>query len=318
MLNTVTSAANISYDNTTSGLSATNLQDAADEVEENRSYLSAGTIESPTVTNNGDLTITVSSVDAYLFDNSDFEGKLQKYTIPERELTPSAGVPYVVVVNYNSGSPRYELESNFFAINGSDIVSVVGIFKNTVIRIYYRQNFGIGLTGKVNNNLIFTDGVKRESGLVGSSSGLNIDITAGTWRFGGLKASPPAFDSTVDDMYLWYHSSGVWTEAASATSTINNTQYDDGTDLQTLTVNRWTINYIYRASSDIPELTFIVLGRGDYVSEDAAKEETPYRYDELPVLLQFGAILVARVIIQKDAASGTDQIPTSVQGFRDA
>ena len=312
-------ATDVNYNNSNSGLVATNIQEAADEIDTNRSYFCAGFLTDPDFTDNEDNTVTMGSADVILYDNPNHTGKLKKYTLSSAVLTLTDTIPYVIVAKYNNGTPIYALEDNFFNINMSNETSIRGIMRNGDVREGAPTLYGLGVPSLLNAKHIFSEGVIRESGLVLSEdTDLEVKMTTGRIWFGAGLEVLADFASKTDSMHLWYHVSEVWTEGGEINA-YNNTQYDDGSDLQDLTVNRWTVNYVYRGTlrneaSGLTE-THLILGSGDYVSESLALADIPPVPLDLPVFLRFGSVLVGRIIVQKSAASGTVQQIASCGGF---
>ena len=64
--NNIQKSKQINYDNTASGLNATNVKDALDELETKRENLSAGISVEPTYIDNGDGSVTVNTFKARL------------------------------------------------------------------------------------------------------------------------------------------------------------------------------------------------------------------------------------------------------------
>lgn len=83
-----------------------------------------------------------------------------------------------------------------------------------------------------------------------------------------------------------------------------DTQYDDGTDLQTLTDGYYTINYIYRGVEE-QNHAYLVLGNQEYAWEELALAS--HEMPDPPEIISSHAVLVGRVIIQKNATNGIMQ-----------
>jgi hypothetical protein len=142
--------------------------------------------------------------------------------------------------------------------------------------------------------------IERAQGLMISESGnRHISITAGViWVELVHRFSIPAFDSSSAGTFTyWYRSTGGWTPVPSQTQ-INNTNWDDGTGtLNNLTVGHYGVHWVYVVHDGS---VHVVYGQGDYLLSEAEKATPP---TELPVLLSAYAILVGKIIVQKNAAS---------------
>jgi len=97
--------------------------------------------------------------------------------------------------------------------------------------------------------------------------------------------------------HLRYHSSGAWTSAT--ITQYNNSQYDNGTNLVSLGVGRYAVNWVYRniVTSEID----IVLGNGNYTLSQAEASQRPPR----PSVLDAFYVLCGRIISQNGATAAT-------------
>ena len=92
----------------------------------------------------------------------------------------------------------------------------------------------------------------------------------------------------------------MWTH--STVSTYNNTQYDTGTDLATLSSNRFAVNWVFRYvdGTGLPKLAYI-LGNTNGTLAQAQAAAIPV----LPPILTNMAILIGRIIVEKSAVVAT-------------
>ena len=98
------------------GVSATTI--SAGNLE-GRLNISTGVVDytPPTATYNADGTITITSANVNLYDNSTYQGPIKTYPISATTLTLIDGTEQFIVVDYNSGSPYYRIENNKVNIN---------------------------------------------------------------------------------------------------------------------------------------------------------------------------------------------------------
>ena len=92
-------------------------------------------------------------------------------------------------------------------------------------------------------------------------------------------------------MFFFYHSGGNWT--SSTIAQYNNSQYDNGTNLVSLTSNRYAVNWVFRGIENQKHL-YIVLGTGDYTINQAEAASVP----TLPTTISSHAMLVGKIIVQ--------------------
>lgn len=250
------------------------------------------------VTDNGDGTIDVASTDAWLYNNTDFTGLIAKYTIPaitNQALTDSS-VNYIVV-DYNSGTPQYSVLTSPNAINGSSIILVSNIYREGTELHIIDVDFAKATSIRVVNRLIQQQRFVRISGLALSESGTRyIDVGSGVVYYGIRNFNLLAVNSNTDTCELYYHSSGNWTKTT--ITAYDNTQYDDGTDLQTLSNNKYCINWVYRFIEN-PKHIAVTLGSSDYSLTDALNSQPPAP----PIVLSRQAILVGRIVVEKSAST---------------
>lgn len=140
-----------------------------------------------------------------------------------------------------------------------------------------------------------------------SGSGTYVELSVLGVSKGTSEITCPAMDTeTADnDMWLWYKdSSSVWQKTEN--SQINNTQYQgDGTGLQTLGAGNFVINYLYRVIDDTNLLIFNVLS-GSFDTLAEAKDSD--MITDLPDAITEGAILIGRMIAEKNAAPTVQKI----------
>ena len=150
------------------------------------------------------------------------------------------------------------------------------------------------------NRTADTSRYARESGLDGINvdGSLNITVTAGkVWamytEYSVLAVTP------ATRQFFWYHVAGVWTSTSHTSPVVNNTQYDDGTNLQTL-AGGYTINYLYRGI-EVEDHLYTVVGTQQYDTIDQAKAAGLVA--NLPVEITSHAMLIGRVIVANNTTT---------------
>ncbi len=272
-----------------------------------RTTTSSGLITNPTITDDGFGNLTIGPATANLFVTSDYTGNIVRYTIAGNTFAIPVNTTRYITVRYNSGSPEYWMTDNNHDINESDIIPAVTVI-NDNNELHWRTfgNWGDGAINKQNQRLVYTRGHIRESGLSLSESATNVINISGGASWYGIRRftpTPVSSDDCETITYFWYHASGVWTSNNTVT-TYNNTQYDDGTDLQDLAGGQFTVNWIYRLIADDPNEKEImyVLGNQAYATLSDAQAST---VPEIPTIISSHCILVGRIVVEKNAVSGT-------------
>lgn len=260
-------------------------------------YQSTGIINSvPTFTATG-LTLSVSGCDIAIYDNPTFSGVPLKYTVTQATFSLTDNVTNYICVDYNNGNPIYINTPTLSLINESNVIPINTILcVDGYIHLSHWDNIANGLSNKLHRRFVKTQRYARESGLELSVSTFGtVSIAEGiVWR-GARDFNLNSFNSDSNPYFLYYHSGGVWTSDLITTG-INNTQYDNGTDLVSLSnPNKFTINWIWRGVED-HEHGYVVLGDKEYKDLPTAIAETTI--PTVPVELSSHAILVGRVIVQ--------------------
>jgi hypothetical protein len=207
-----------------------------------------------------------------------------------------------IVIEYNSGSPRYAVYDNDGVVDDSSVVLFMVVYRaNNFIHTLEFGNQGAGLANKLNDRFIMTDRFGYESGLalgLSASTGI-VTLSAGVAWNGPNRQSLNALNSSGSTFFKNYHSGGTWTYTTTA-STINNTYYDDGTDIVTATGGKYLVNWYFRGQ-EINDHIYEVYGTSQYDSVALAQLSTE---PSLPELITSHAILLGRIIILVGANTG--------------
>jgi len=263
----------------------------------------AGTLSMPAITVTGSgATIDVGSVKAVLFSLPAWIGDYKEYVIPAATgLALTDNVANYLIVSYNAGTPVYSVTTNVALIDNSSIVGACLLWRSGTQVHYQAINWGLSTASRINRRLVQTNRYERASGLsLGESTGQVITLTAGNIWYGVNEIIEGAVTSASSNADFYYHVAGVDTKTT--VSIYNNTQYDDGTALQTLSNGRYCVNWVYRYldGAGLPKLAY-TLGSGNYTLAQAVASAPPTP----PSILTSMAILVGRIIVLKNATTAT-------------
>ena len=266
---------------------------------------SPGVLSQPTITITGSgSTFNASSVDVVLFSQTGWAGDFKTYTVPAvTGLTLTDQSANYLVVSYNSGNPVYSVVTDVSLIDNSSIVGASLLWRNGTQVHYQPIDWGRSTASRLNRRLVQTNRYQWASGLaLGESTGNVITVGAGVIWYGVTQYSETLQTSASSNAEFWHHSSGNWT--SSAVSTYNNTQYDNGTNLVTLSGagTQYAVNWVYRYidGSVMPKLAYI-MGSGNYNLSSAIASTSPTP----PPILSTMAILVGRIIVAQGASTAT-------------
>lgn len=291
---------------------ASNLSDLADPAAARANLsiyttLTAGGLTVPTVTVGATGLLNAGLLTANLNSTPDYTGVVKTYQVPA--LSPAiqltANTLYYLTVIYNGGTPVYSLITDNTIINHSDRISVALVFWENVGAINHGHvwmvgAYGVGLSNKLSHRLIHTQRFGWESGLqLGESTGRVITVSAGTVWYDGTEILLDSINSTSHPYHLYYHSAGNW--VATEVTAYNNTQWDDGTTLQTTGNGNFVVNWVYRSVAPADPGLYVVLGTANYTNLTVAGASQPPA--SLPGIISKMAVLVGRIIVQKNAVT---------------
>jgi len=278
--------------------------------------INAGLTNQPTLELTGNI-ILVSSASAQLFDTPTANGTLKNYFLQSASLSASmTGSTYFIVADYNSGNPRFDILDNRAGITGTNIITVATINRTIYNSFEYItiDDLAFGMGNKLNKRFIRTWRFAWETGLaLGESGSRYITATSGTVWYGATSIDIASTNTFTTPYRFFFHVGGEWT--SSLTTQYNNTQYDDGTNLVSLSGfgTRYAVNFVYRSVSSGD--TYVVLGTGNYLLFQAVASQPPAN---LPNVLspQTGlSILIGRIIVANGASSATEIDSTFVTLF---
>lgn len=269
-----------------------------------------GVISGETWTDNSNGSINLPQITVALFNNPNFFEPLKFYSIPSG-TTGVGSIPALlnndtnyVIVEYNNGSPRYNVLDNDGTVDWSSVILYMIIYRaDNFVHILEFGNMGSGLSSKMNDRIISTDRFARESGC---SLGLSGSTGVVTLSSGVVWNGPNRqIVNGVTSMGLFfknYHSGGTWVYTTTA-HTINNLYYDNGTDLVLATGGKYLVNWYFRGQ-ELNDHLYEVVSSNQYDSVLGAEASNE---PNLPELIISHAFLVGRIIIAVSATTGITQ-----------
>ncbi len=264
--------------------------------------LSAGMQAQPSFTDLGTGSVTIGTGTYALFTNPYGRGKIKAYSIVGGTYTMTDGVTNYIVANYNNGSPTLQVITDVSLITNLDVVPVFTIYRSgTTLYDFEWDQLGDGLTNKLQQSIIKTQRYRAEPGGFGLGEAATRIVTIGSGKVwsGAVPTVLSAFNSSTNPLIFVYHSAGAWT--LSTVTQYNNTQYDDGTNLQTTPGGKYVVNFIYRGVSQDTD-AFYILGNQAYSLGAAQVAQPP---GSLPPVISSHCILVGRIIVNAGASTAT-------------
>jgi len=277
-------------------------------VNTQRKLLACGAITQVAVTDYGNGLVDISSIIVNLNNQSDFSGSIDQYTVPALNSLQLIPNQYTyVTAQYNGGSPIYVAITDNNLINHSTILNIVQLYWQNVgainrLHVFYTGLYGLGLSNKTSHRLIHTQRFGWESGLSLTEYGTrNINISDGRVWYDSQEVDTLSVASATagQEFDFYYKSGGVWT--ATSQSQYNNSQFQNGNDLATLSNNKYGVIWFYKSVNNTNRNSFCVLGSGDYTLSQAQSSQPP----TLPDIISKTGILVGRIIVLKGDSLAT-------------
>jgi hypothetical protein len=266
----------------------------------------AGVVVRPTITRNGDGTVTVGSDGIYALYTDDSPSVIGRFSCSGGTFTLTEGATHYLLARYSGGSAsllwttdRSQVEGNFRTVIPIETLYLFG----GEIHGDSWGTIGHALGERMLNRLINTSRYVRDEidgGLaLGELTGRIVTISSGSvWR-GVEKTQLAAFNSSSSGRLLLHVWNGTsWT--VSQVTQYDNSNYQGASGLVTLqNTNRYSVNWIFRTGGDDADCV-LVLGTGDYTIDQALASGVP---SNLPALATKHGFLVGRIIAAKGAAS---------------
>jgi hypothetical protein len=269
---------------------------------------SAGVISGATYTSTGTGQINLPAVKVALYNNANNIEPIIVYDIASG-TTGVGDIPVLtdndtnyIVIEYNGGAPRYNVYDNDGVVNDSSIVLYMVVYRlGNFVHTLEFGNQGAGLANKLNDRFIMTDRFGYESGLglsLSASTGI-VMVSAGVAWNGPNRQSLTAVNSSGSTFFKNYHVGGSWTADTSG-DYINNTYYDNGTDIVTATAGKYLVNWYFRGQETNSHI-YEVYSESQYDTVALAQLATE---PALPELITSHAFLVGRIIVGVGATTG--------------
>jgi len=263
---------------------------------------SGAVITGGTITDNGDGTVSVSAGTGIIKDTDSEVATAYSFDWEEESsisLTDDS-INYIYI-DYNGGNPQMGVTTNKSNINDRTRICIGRVYREgTTLHIMNDYATTTEVSLNTHRRLAEVSGFDRSSGMITSETGTrNIAITSGSFYYGLNHYTTPAFDSSGTDEFIYLYRDGGsgWTKVSGQTQ-IDNTHYDDNSGtLATLTANRYGVHWVYMLEDGT---VYVVYGQGDYKLAEALAALAP---NSLPVYITEIGMLVAKIIIQKNASS---------------
>lgn len=270
----------------------------------------------PTLTFNTDTTVTISENGYNLYSTIDYSGTLMTYTIAAATIGPvPVGVPYYIIVDYNSGVPIYRATLNVDEVNESDVVPsfTLGLDDQGILNI---QDWDTLADGKVDMGHLHQVKHQRFSswdGLVPSVDGaLHFLHTSGRMFLGWVPHILGAFNSAnailsadaAETMCYEFTKDnlGVW--ASTLIQEYDNDNYNPSGGIAPLGNNKYVVLWWFRGLDTISGGARMAYVRSEEQYNTPATALAAAIRSDLPALFNSHGALSAKIIVQKGEVTG--------------
>jgi len=272
-------------------------------------FISSGTAIKPTITYNNGGTVDIGEGTYRFFHSINYIGNISEHIISEATISiPDLTTSYIVA-NYNSGNPEYSTTTDLASINFSSNIAVYTISRvgDTNIDILDWDEPAYALGNKLLRRDMETRRFDRINGLTLSEDvGRKIIISSGAVWQGSYRNSRIQVDSIINNCILVTTNGTGWDNVS--ITAYNNSQYDNGSGVTTLTDGNYAVNWIYRGMGINAESIIVFLGIGDYTLDQAKASQPP----NVPISASTNAMLVGKIIVLKGSTTAT-QIDSAFQ-----
>jgi hypothetical protein len=263
--------------------------------------VNVGTTLTPSITSLGSGSFLIGTGSVNLNTMASGRGVTKNYSLASASFTLTSSFldANYVCATYNNGNPIYCVETDKSTIDDiqKTLIYTVTMGQGGTLSYVGWDDPGILLANKLHRQVVSVHGIEREDGLVlGESGSRYITLSSGTVWQGVNRFQISASNSATNRYVLVAHSASVW--SGSLISQFINDRYDNGTNLRSLTGNRYVVNWVYRGIGSL-NTTVVLLGGEHNKIADAIASQPPTPPTELKDI----AVLCGRAIFQHNASN---------------
>jgi len=274
--------------------------------EFNTHSMSSGVTDGCGITDNGDGTVSIAAGESLIRVSAAAHAELKTTEVTAQgpiSLTDDS-INYLYL-SYNAGSPVIVANTSESSFNCLDKCLMYVIYRNGNTLDYIDASDETSDFSRRARVLFrnFSRFIHSAGGSVISETGTrNLGLTAGSFNYRTTNVPHDAFDTSGAETFTYYYrdGGGGFTEVASST-TISNTQYDDGSgSLAIMGTNKYRVDESFLVSNT-PSRIIILYGQAEYNSIEEAKAAGLLTV--IPGLASNMGSLVGRAIVKKDGTN---------------
>ncbi|MBW2644612.1 MAG: hypothetical protein JRE23_00280 [Deltaproteobacteria bacterium] len=267
---------------------------------------SAGWISGGGITDLANGTVDVAAGTGLIraIDSDVADLKLFDWSLAE-DVALTDNVTNYIYVEYNAGSPQVAVDTSERTDFNTAIQIAIVSRSGNELHINEAERHTVGnATDLTVRRFKATAHIEQASGgIIGETGTRNISVTAGDWWEGLTNFQTVAFDSstsiqTFDKVWYQIDSFTNWTTLSNV-SQIDNSNYNDGDGLVSLSGPRYGVHWVYMETDGHVE---VVYGQGDYTLSEAQDAAV---VDNLPSQFNEHAFIIGKIIIKSSEAAFT-------------
>ena len=262
---------------------------------------SAGCLSGGAITDNGDGTIDVAAGNGYIKIADDKLAGTRFFDYPAAgPLTPTDNAKNWVYIDYSAGTPVAKITDDKTILNRNTMFTIARLYREgNTLHILEKGQCAYNLSMRTHRMLVDVFHYQRSSGLITAEKNARyLTVTTGCMFRGLNHFDTTAIDTTLSgDSFTFYYRDGIGGWTTGTASQIDNVNYDDGDGvLGTVSPNQYGVFWIY---VDFDSHLYVQYGQDSYKLAAAQESCVP----DPPDLLDGFAILVARIIVERDGAN---------------
>ena len=266
---------------------------------------SAGQLTGGEVTDGGSETVDCAAIKGTIRDADSVISDVLFFDTAADNLAIPTGTTKFVRINYNAGTPIWELSNNE-ETDREDIIHMAKVTNDGgVLHISSLVDHAGNIPSRLSHTLKSVFGVRRtdnDGGIMLAEGGTRyITVTAGKLFYGTDESTFTDKDTNpgggADTFATEYFNGSVWVTTTGVSQWPNEQYNNIASGLVTMTNNRWAVLWFYAETDD--DLSMIY-GSAQYVTQALAELETvPI---SIPDKLFEHGILIRRLVFKKSAA----------------
>jgi hypothetical protein len=241
------------------------------------------------------------------WDGSTYEdGYLRRLSVPAANLSMTSGMDVVNYIYVECGSsPVFQVTTDKALIDNFEKVLFAKVLYRTGNPLHIEMEiiYGTGKPARIYNRIVDTQefALSEDTDIVLGNVGTNITLGGIRVWAGITPYDLPSTSNLTRKFEIFRNSDATWNYTTTAASTsFNNTHFDNGTGMQAFTTGYFGIINVYRGIEEQDHIYYIN-EPNEYLNRALAEADTTLQ--EPPLMVRAHAVYVGRVIFQESNVS---------------